>query len=332
MPGPGGGSRGGGGGRGFGGGGSFGGGFGGGGRGFGGGPHHHHHHHHGPRFYGGFWGPRRYYGGGFGGGCLGGMLGLIFAPVILVLFAAVMLMGVFGSAFGSATTGGQLYYDENAMQDYADAQYAQYFSGLDDYEDGLMIVFIIEDEEYHDYAYITWPGDHIDYEINEMFGASGTKFGNAVESSAINAQSYKYSLDSGLAAVMRKMESSVVALGLNDNFTCKRDYSDFDSRLINKTELSVTPDTVNSALVSFTEKTGIPVIVVIEDAEEVLPKNFDYVSVIIAGILIIVAIVIIVKAIKSRPKKQEDDGSYKGNKNQNNRFDSDYDNYNNSGW
>jgi uncharacterized membrane protein len=328
MPGPGGGSRGGGGGRGFGGG--FGGGnrggFGGGGRGFGYGGHYYHHR---PHYHGGwFFGPR-YYGGG---GCLGGLLGLMIAPIILIAFAAIMLMSVFGSAIGSITTGGEIYYDENTYQDYANSQYAEYFGGFEDYEDGLVIVFAVEDVEYYDYAYIAWMGDNIDPAINNMFGASGTKFGNAIESSAINSGSYKYSLDSGIATVMRKMQEHITALDLDSSYTCSHDYSTFDSRLVNKTELDVTPDTVNSALTSFTEATGIPVIVVIEDAEEILPKHFDYFSVIIATVLIVIAIVLIVKAVKSNKSKKNDDGSYQGNNNNgynNNNYNGNNNNYNN---
>ena len=62
----------------------------------------------------------------------------------------------------------------------------------------------------------------------------------------------------------------------------------------------------------FTAATGIGIVVVVEDADEVLPRNFDYFSLIIAIILIVVAIVLIVVAIKNRKKKDEDDGSYKG--------------------
>ena len=329
MPGPGGGSRGGGGGRGFGGGfGGGGGSFGGGGRGFGGG---YHHHHYGPRFHGGwFFGPRRYYGGG---GCLGGLLGMMMAPIIILLFAGIMLLSVFGSAFGSITTGGEIYYDENTYQDYANQQYAEYFGEFEDYEDGLVIVLAVEDVEYYDYAYIAWLGDNIDYEINLMFGAHGTKFGNAIESSAINSGSYKYSLDSGIAAVMRTMKQHVTALHLENNLTCNHDYQDFDSRLVNKTDIDITPNTVNAALKDFTESTGIPVIVVVEDASEILPQYFDWFSVIVATVLIVIAVVLIVKALKNRPKKQEDDGSYHGS-NQNNYNNQNYNNnnYNNSGW
>ena len=303
MPGPGGGSRGGGGGRGFGGGfgggsrgGGFGGGFGGGGRGFGG-PHHHHRpYYHGPRYYGGFWGPRRYYGGG---GCLGGLLGIFLAPIILILFAGILLFSTFSSALNSVTTGGEIYYDENAFQTYADAQYAQHFGDFEDYEDALLIVFAVDAETCYDYAYIAWVGDHIDRDINYMFGSNGTKFGNAIASSAINSSSYKFSLDSGIAAVMEDMEEHIVRLGLENNLTCKHKYPDFESHVVNNTELSVTPSTVNSALVSFTEATGIPVVVVIEDAVEILPQNFDYVSVFIAIIFIVIAIVLIVNSISA---------------------------------
>lgn len=320
MPGPGGGARGGGGGRGFGGGGSrgggFGGGFGGGGRGFGG-PHHHgpHHHHyyHGPRFYGGYWGPRRYYYGG--GGCLGGLLGIFLAPIILILFAGILLLSTFSSAFNSVMTGGEIYYDENTFQTYADEQYAEYFGDFEDYEDALLIVFAVDAETCYDYAYIAWPGDHLDRKINYMFGSNGTEFGNAIASSAINSSSYKFSLDSGIAAVMSEMEERVVKLGLENNLTCKHEYPTFESHMVNKTELKVTPGTVNPALVSFTEATGIPVIVVIEDADEILPQNFDYMSVFIAIVFIVIAIVLIVNALKNRKPKEEDDGSYKGNNN-----------------
>ncbi len=337
MPGPGGGSRGGGGGRGFGGG--FGGGgggrsFGGGGRGFGGS----HHHYYGPRFYGRFFGPRRYYGGG---GCLGGLLGLFIAPIILILFAGILFLNVFSSAFGSILTGGEIQYNENEFQDYANSQYAAEFGELDDYEDGLLLVFVVEDEEYYEYAYIAWCGDHINPRINDMFGAAGTEFGNAISSSAINSGSYKYSLDSGIASVVSKMNGYIERLNLSSSYTCANDYKDYKSHVTNKTSLEVTESTVNNALTSFTASTGIPVAVVIADADEVLPRNFDYVSVIIALVLIVIAVVLIVKAIKSNKDKSGNNGS-NGNNNNNgnynngnsNGYNNNYNNnnYNRSAW
>ena len=325
MPGPGGGARGGGGSRG---GFSGGGGFGGGSRGgFGGGSRGPHHHHHGG-FYGGYWGPRRY---GYGGGLFGGLLSILMLPLILILISVMVLISTIGSAFSNVTRGGVSTYDEYKLQDYADQQYAIEFGATKDYEDNLLIVFLVEDEAYYDYAFIAWVGDHVDYKINNMFGSNQTDFGRAIESSAINSDTYKYSLDSGIAAVMRNMTDRVSALGLDSNYTCDNQDRDYKSHLTNKTSISLTESTVNSALEDFTSKTGIPVVVVVEDIEDVFPKTIspeDIFIVIVAIGLMIVAIVLIVKAIRSNKKKPQDDGSYHGGNN-NNYNNNNYNNNNN---
>ncbi|MBR6680423.1 MAG: hypothetical protein IKL59_04100 [Clostridia bacterium] len=328
MPGPGGGSRGGGGfrGGGFGGGGSFGGGgrgFGGGGRGFGGGPHHH-----GPHFGGGwFFGPGLFFGAG---GCLGGLMGLLLAPILLIILAGVMIFSVFGSAFNLATTGGEIAYDENVFQDYADSQYAAEFGATDDYEDNLLIVFAVEDDEYYDYAYIAWCGDHLDTRINEMFGSNGSRLGTAVSASAINSNSYKYSLDSGIASVVTRMQGHISALGLDSSFNCGTESVEYDSHLTNKTELDLTESTVNKALEDFTAATGIPIVVVVDDIDDIFPKTVtagDIFSLVIAVGLIIVAIVLIVKAVKKK-----NSGGPNNNGSNYNRDANSSGNYNNSAW
>ena len=313
MAGPGGGSRGGGGGRGFGGGFSGGGGsrgFGGGGRGYGG------YHHHGPHYHGGwFFGPR-YYGGG--AGCLGGMLGLLIAPIIILLFAGVLLLSTFSSAFNSIMTGGQITYNEQDFQNYANQQYIAEFDDESayegqDFEDHILLVFLVEDETYYDYAYIAWVGDDIDDDINYMFGGSGTPLGYAVENSGINASgTYQYSLDKGISSVVRQMQKNIEQLGITDPYLCDSEKSQYNSHLTNKSSINMRDKTVNDALEDFTAATGIAIVVVVEDADEVLPRHFDYFSLFVAIILIVVAVVLIVKALKSRKKKDEDDGSYKG--------------------
>ena len=335
MPGPGGGSRGGGGGRGFGGGyggggGSYGGGgrgFGGGGRGFGG-PHHHGPYYRRP-YYGGFWGPRRHYYGG--GGCLGGFLGLMMLPIILILVAGLLFVSMFGTALGVATSGGNITYDENTLQDYANEQYAAEFGQATDYEDYLLLVFLVEDEEYYEYSYIAWVGDHINYNINEMFGNNGSALGNAISASAINSNSYKYSLDSGIASVVNTMQNKILALGLPSSYTCGKSAVEYDSHLTNKTSMEITASTVETALDQFTESTGIPIVVVVEDADEVLSKTitpYELFSVVVCVALIVVAIVIIVK----RVKKYKKDGGNQNNNQGNNNYNNYNNNYNNNNY
>ena len=178
MPGPGGGSRGGG----FG-GGSRGGGFGGGPRGGGfgggfGGPHRHHHHH-------GGWYHRHYYGGG---GCLGGLIGALLYPIIMLIFAGVFLFSFIGTSFSNVSNGGQVIYDEAVMQEYADIQYASAFGNSSAYEDNLLLVFLTN-EEADGYYTIAWIGDNVKTEISNLFGDETTAYGVAVRGN-INGEYY----------------------------------------------------------------------------------------------------------------------------------------------
>ncbi len=318
MPGPGGGSRGGGGG--FGGGsrgGSFGGGgFGGGSRpggGFGGprpggfgGPPHHHHHHHGPYFGWGF-GRRRYYGGG--GGCLGAMM----APVILVIFFVFLLIYMLLPASNSnnvhVSTDFGKNYDEAAFQRAADAKYSEYFDHGATYEDNILLYFLVE-EECEDIYFIAWVGDNIAYEVSEHFGNNYTTLGQLVNSHVANY--YAYSLDSNLASLMRDMEKVVVSEGLTSSFNVEptKTAQPGESKLVDLTgagEPQLTADTVNAALASFTEATGIRTVICVDYIENVFPSpkgpSGSMIFMIIALVILAVVIVISVKSNKNRKKK-----------------------------
>lgn len=308
MAGPGGGSRGGGfggGSRGGGFGGGSGGGFGGGSRGggFGGGGFHRgprfgYGYYHRPRFFG--FGPRYYYGGG---GCLGGFLGALMAPIILLLVVGVMMFGVIGSALSNAANGGIISYDEATFQEYADREYYKAFGNSDATEDNLLIV-VLTNEESDGYYCIAWIGDNVQDRIINMFGDETTAFGQSMIASVPDY--YAYSLDSNLATVMNTMSDKIDHLNLDSSF--KKTYSHEkspESHLVNYTELSLTEATVNDALVSFTETTGIPAVIVVEDMEEVFGKTLpagDIFILLVLAVLAIVAIVYIVRAIKDRSK------------------------------
>lgn len=297
MPGPGGGSHGGGGSRG---GGSHGGGFGGshGGGGFGGprgggfG---------GPRGGGGFGGPRGGFGGphmgGFGGphmggfgwhrrpprhygggGCFGALFSIFLVPIVFILFIAMIAFSSCSSNgartrednmeyIGSNVEYDSADYDEDAFQDFADEMYEDEFGDSTAYEDNILLV-VLTDDNYYDYYYIAWVGDHIATDINYMFGAEETELGEAM-SDAINEASYKYSLDSNLAQVIETMEENIAELGLDSSFKCQEEHVQVESHLTNKTGIDLTEETVNDALESFTETTGIPIVIVVQDADDV---------------------------------------------------------------
>lgn len=305
MPGPG-GSHGGGSRGGSFGGGSRGGGFGGGGfRGPGRGPHFGGFYHR-PHFYGGRY--RRPYG--YGGGCLGGLMGMMLAPVFLILFAVALLLSTFGSvvdSFASVGRGGEIVYDEAAFQDYANAQYAAEFGDSAAYEDNILLVFLTA-EDHYDYCYIAWVGDHIASDINRRFDSQG-EFGRAVQAN-VNQSNYKYSLDADLSRVVEQMERAVVSLALPSSHRCEENRGATDSHLTNHTDMELTHETVNAALDSFTAATGIPMVVVVEDMEDVFGRTVSGQSlmlVVMALAFLAIAIYMIFRNIRNRPRKGDGD-------------------------
>ena len=316
MPGPGGGSRGGG----FG-GGSRGGGFGGGSRGFGGGgygggygghhggyhggfghgPYHRpHHHYHRPFFFGGY---RPYYGYGYGGGgCLGGLLGMLMAPFLILFMVAVMLFSVFGNAFTNVANGGQIIYNEPAFEEYANEQYAREFGRSSAYEDNILIIFLTN-EQSDGYYCIAWVGNNIETEINHMFGNEYTAFGIQIRSEVPDY--HKYSISQNLANVFDYLGDEIVSLDLETSFKYPKDHSRMtESHVTNHSNfLSVSYETVDTALKEFTEKTDIPIVIVIDDMENVIGKTVtgsDIITVVFALGLAGFAIYMIVKAVKQR--------------------------------
>ncbi len=325
MPGPGGGSRGGGfggGSRGGGFGGGRGGGFGGGYRGgFGGGYHR--------PFFGG-WYHRPYYGGG---GCLGGLVGVLLLPIVLILIVSVMLISIVGSAVSNVANGGSVYYDEQVFQQYADDQYAAEFSQYSNYENNLLLVFLTNEKADGYYA-IAWVGDNIHSDINYMFGDETTTFGRIVQGT-INREYYAYSLDSNLASIMDQMGNRIENLGLKSSFRTQIESTKPPkSHLTNHTSLSLTEETVNDALIAFTEKTDIPTVIVVDTMENVFGKTIpvgDIITVVFLLVILGVAIYLIVRTLKNRKNDGgNDDGNNDGNNNNGNynkdRYNRNYDN------
>ena len=323
MPGPGGGSRGGGGfggggghhGGGFGGGGHHGGGFGGGPRGGGGfgGPH-------GGGFYGrpfhGGWHHRRYYGGG---GCLNGLMGMIFVPIVLILMVVMFLFSAVSDTVITVSNGGVVSYSEEAFEDYADVKYAEEFGTSSAYEDNLLLV-VLTSEDNSSYYYIAWVGDHIATDIIYMMGSNGTELGQAM-AACINTSSYKYSLDSNLAQVVQTLQGKIEALGQETSYDCEEDHAQVKSHLTNYTQLPMTAQTVDAALEAFTASTGIPVVIVVDEMEDVFGRTMPAGSIfgiVICAVILVVVIWVIVRSVK-RKRSSTDEENY--------RRDRGYDNY-----
>jgi hypothetical protein len=132
---------------------------------------------------------------------------------------------------------------------------------------------------------------------------------------------------SGRAAqkVAEKMADEIEALNLSSSYKCTEEHAQVSSHLTNKTELRMTQETVDAALTAFTEKTGIPMVVVVEEAEEVFGRTIQTRSiflVLVSLVLLGLAAYSIVKTVRNKKNGQNGSGqqsrynSYQNNNSQ----------------
>ena len=225
---------------------------------------------------------------------------LIF-PIIILIIAGVIFISSTVNAFSALADGGIIQYDENKFQTYADTQYSEIYGDTGAYLDNIVIVFLTYEDNYS-YNYIAWLGEHINTNVNYKFGAEGTSLGYAMNGAI--AENYSFSLTSNLSSVIERMETEVNAVGSQHyKGNCHDDRSACESKFINNTSLNIIGSEIEDSLESFTASTGIPISLVVEEAEAVFGKTMPasyIVSIIISLIFIGVGIFLIVRIVRMK--------------------------------
>ena len=190
-------------------------------------------------------------------------------------------------------------YDEEVMQDYANAQYAAEFPAGDTYEDNILIVFLAN-EDMERYYCISLVGNNLNESVNDLFGA---RFESVVASRFGGL--YKYSLPADLAYVIETMGANVEELGLESSFKYETDGARATSHLTNHSEMQIDDILINKKLAEFTEKTGIPAVIVVADETDVfVPSDFSWVGIVLVVALVGVAIFLIVRTVKKNKEEE----------------------------
>ncbi len=259
---------------------------------------------------------------------------MLFLPVIIIFLIVGMLVMSLTSTLSVVANGGLVNYNYDTLEEYALEQYAAEFGSTSAYEDNILIVVVTAENNY-DFDWYGCVGWHIDGEISNMFGGNQTTLGGAMLSN-VNQQSYKNSLTRDLSNVMITMKNAVANKRLESSFTCDEIRSEYDSHITNKTNLNIDTSVVNDALASFTEETDIPVVIVVDEAEDVFGKYMPaqtIITVVIIVALIGLAIFLIIRGRRNNKNKQNNnqnnDGSNYNNGNYNNgNYNTNYNNYN----
>lgn len=190
-------------------------------------------------------------------------------------------------------------YVEEVMQDYANAQYAAEFPAGATYEDNVLIVFLTN-EDMERYYCISWVGNNLETKVSDQFG---NRFKSLVNSRFGGL--YKYSLANDFVYIMETLGDDIAALGLESSFREDTEGNRATSHLTNHSEMQIDDTLINEKLVEFTEKTGIPAVIVVADETDVfVPSDFSWVGIVIAVALVGVAIFLIVRTVKKNKEEE----------------------------
>lgn len=249
------------------------------------------------------------YRGGYGGfgisignvGLIGVVMGIMF--IIFPLFAGgIMVLSFLPDFIGTPS------YEDSDFQDYCHEIYYDEFSNYGATEDYLLLVIATEDFNYYDYYYMAFAGDHISSDVRNMLGDNYSELGRAF-STYINSSSYKYSLDVDIVAALNKVSNTISSR--NDIYTCKENHSQYQSRFENRTSIELDAEQLNQATKSFTDKTGIPILLIVDEINNVY-EIVHSAEAIIAPIFIIImvsvfvgsGIFMLVKSLKNMKKNK----------------------------
>lgn len=229
-------------------------------------------------------------------------------PIIIVVVVLAFLFASIFSAVTEISQGGSIRYDERAFQDFANAQYERIFPQAG-YEDNILLV-VLTDQTHSQYYYIAWVGDHVADDVNLMFGNEYTELGDAM-GKYISTTDYTYNLDTSLRQVILAMAENVQDLGLESNLSCEEQQFEPVCSLFNYTDIPMTENTVTTALQQFTQTSGVPVCVVVEDMDDVFERGISVETILWVAALVIGGIVLVVVLLKRGRRRQDPDEAYR---------------------
>lgn len=226
---------------------------------------------------------------------------MILLPIVLVIVIVALI-------FGGLFNGIQVEYSEEDFQDYANERYFEYFGTEKDYEDQLLLVVLVENDDYHYIDYMPWMGTHIDNSVRNMFGDGQTQLAQLLDENVTSF--YKYSLSSDLANVFDALTEKIGTLNLESSFTCKTEHGAPTAQFVNESRLSIDSSTLETALNNFATETGISTVVLVANMDDVQPTSYTG---LIVSLVLIAVIVIIVILLINKKKKPTDGDRYQPN-------------------
>ena len=241
---------------------------------------------------------------------------MLLVPIIILLFAVIIIFTSISSAFTTLSKGGETVFNSSKIVDYGMEKYSEIYNPASKgYEDNIVVVFLVDTDEYYDYSFVGIVGNHVNSRVVDLFGNEQTALGRAFNNAI--PDNYEHSLTLNLKSVISSMSASVKNTGSSDDFDCREDHNLGRSKLVNYSAISIDETTINTVLEKFTEETGITISLVVDEQVDVYGKTISPSTILFALIgvaLIVFAIVSIVKTIKNN-RNNNNNGQNNGSNN-----------------
>ena len=257
---------------------------------------------------------------------------MLLIPLLILLLAVVLIFTSITSAFTTLSKGGETVFNSSKIEKYGMDKYAEIYDPTrEGYEDNILVVLLVETEDYCDYSFIGIVGNHVNSSVVNLFGNEQTALGRAIYGSM--PDNYANSLSLNLKSIISTLTQNVKNTYSSDDFDCNEEHNLSRSKLVNYSAIPIDETTINTVLAKFTEETGITMSFVIDEQVDVYGKTISPGTIIFAlmGIaLIVVSIVLIVKTVKKN--RGNNGGNNNGNNGYNNNGGNNSGGYNNGGY
>ena len=188
-------------------------------------------------------------------------------PIVKGILGFLLGCFLFAGLVAWIATGAQQKMLDIQMSNYASRQYKWVTRESSTPEDHLMIVFGTWND-CSGFDYIAWVGDHINDDTFDKVGSSYSLLGKLLVRKV--SKHYGGSLAEDLAVVLTELAEKIRAASPDGCYTCRENHSGEESQWIDRSRVYLgSTAELDQAVKDFTEITGIPLTLLIEDEDDI---------------------------------------------------------------
>lgn len=241
------------------------------------------------------------------------LFSVIATPVIIITLATVLLVTNLVSLIGVLVRGGEVVYEEEALNAYIGGVYDEYYKeigGSSKNKDSGVVLIFFYNEDTNTIEYAVKSGSNVQAEATKVFGTENA-FGKYLkEKLKMDEENFPEKFDETMAGAIKAMIAEVKDLELNNPYISKCDKDMLPSLVViqdkgleeNEEQLpekifAPMPET-QKALDQFKKEAGFSVVITLDTSENAIGRNIPLTDIFMVVLLVAVMALCTVNLIK----------------------------------